>query len=146
MAEVLTLSEFADRLRRVPDRMTQQSRDALDDVGDHFRAAAGRNARQRFRTGTRTANSPRAHNAVGRLRLLLGIDSTQSPGGIMQDTGGTIHAKAGGWLYIPQPDGSFRRVKKVTLRGTRWLTDAGTETKRYASKRLRDVLPAALEG
>lgn len=135
----LTLDAFSDVMDTGSDRLQRVLRKRLSEQGRVFKQAAARNAAARFRRDTgATAGAVRARLHRSKMELLMGFDTDKSPGGLIQDTGGTIRPTRGEFLFIPQPDGSFRVAREVTIKATNWLSDAW-ET-------LQRTTPAALEG
>lgn len=65
---------------------------------------------------------------------------------LIQDQGGTIHPKAGKYLTIPMGDGSFRRVKRVVLKGKHYLRDTLVWGENRLKERLEKRLVAVLYG
>ena len=55
-------------------------------------------------------------------RLVAGTDQSKAYAEI-QDRGGTIKAKAGGWLRFMTRDGSWHTVKQVTIPGKHYFFD-----------------------
>jgi len=142
----LTFDVFSEVLNTGADRFDHVIRERLSKQGRAFRESAKRNALKRFRTGTTTANAARATLHRSRPMLLAGLDTAKSPGGFIQDTGGVIRATRGPWLFIPQPDGSFRVAKEVRIKATHWLSDAWAATKRSTPDALDGALRDALGG
>jgi len=142
---VLTLEAFSMNLNTGSDRLDAVLRKRLSGQGRVFKDAAKRNAAARFRRGGgRTASAVTARLHRSRLQLEAGLDTDKSPGGLIQDKGGVIRPTRGEFLFIPQPDGSFRVARQVTIRATRWLSDAWDTTARDTPRALMGALHDAL--
>lgn len=136
---VITLDVFSEVLNTGSDRLNATIRRRLSAEGRAFKERARRNASARFKSDTgATAGAVRVRLHPRRDQLEMGLDTSKSPGGLIQDAGGIIRPVKGRLLYIPQPDGSLRVARSVRIKATRWLSDAWEDTVR--------ALPSALDG
>ena len=120
-----TLAQYADRLGRAAARLPGDLLDEARDVADTIALDARRLAAQRMR-GSGALQAIRGDARVSGSTITARIygDVREVPWLRIQEEGGTVQARAGGFLLIPQADGSFRKVDRVTLRPLHFIADA----------------------
>lgn len=64
----------------------------------------------------------------------------------IQEYGGTIHAKGGGWLVFQTEDGQWHKVKSVTLPARPFMRPALDSTRAAVVAEIRTALMAQLGG
>jgi hypothetical protein len=120
-----TLHQFGDRLDAAASRLPDALLDEAAELADSVAARARRLAAQRMKgSGALQAIRGEARASGSTITARVFGDTRAVPWLRIQEEGGTIEARGGGYLVIPQPDGSYRRVHRVTLRPLHFIADA----------------------
>jgi hypothetical protein len=120
-----SLAQYGARLdhaaRALPGELLDEARDLAGDIAararrlaaERMRPSAALRAIRGEASASGSAITARVYGDVGEVPWLR-----------IQEEGGTVRAKAGGYLMIPQVDGSYRAVREVTLRPLHFIADA----------------------
>ena len=140
----ITLADFADRTQRAADSLSGVVRDELDVFAEDAQARARRLAADRLRRrssvllgsiqGERKGDTAHVH-AGGPAALYAPI----------QERGGTVRARPGGWLLI-RGDFGLRRVREARIRGAHFMSDAVTDAQRGIGERLNQRVRGLMGG
>jgi hypothetical protein len=120
-----TLAQYGARLdraaRALPGELLDEARDLADDIAIRARRLAAE--RMRPSSALRAIRGEASASGSTITARVFG-DVREVPWLRIQEEGGTVRAKAGGYLMIPQVDGGYRAVREVTLRPLHFIADA----------------------
>ena len=120
-----TLDQYAGRLSRASARLPAELLDEAGDLADSIALRARRLAAERKRPSSALqAIRGEARASGSTITARVYGDTRAVPWLRVQEEGGTIEGKTGGYLVIPQADGTLRRVRSVTLRPLHFIADA----------------------
>lgn len=141
-----TLDQYAARLSAASTRLPRALLDEASEIADSIAVRARRLASQRMRA-PRGLDAIRGEARASGSTITARVygDVRQVPWLRIQEEGGTIEARSGGFLAIPQADGTIRRVRRVTLRPLSFIGDAVDESAAEVRSALLERLRRTVE-
>jgi hypothetical protein len=142
-----TLRQYAARMVRASTSLQPALRAELAGVAGSAAVRARLLATRRMRPAGSALLAIRGE-AVGSgsdIRARVYGDVREVPWLRIQEEGGTIHARTPAGMLILQPDGSYRRAQRVTLRGQGFIRDGVAASAGELRDRVRARLRATME-